>query len=156
MADITVDIVISLVSYKSWLVTSYISTTIVNKEGQPLISENELGPDQEDFFNSYIDEAARDLLKLFLSRQGDVTGTPFEQTATDIYYRFKEGEPVLTSSLKDAIVEALEEDVKNSLFTYVTIKWLEFKGNVNHAGLLNNKLNQFKNDILGSLYRLHD
>jgi hypothetical protein len=80
MADVTVDITISLVSYKAWLTTSYIATTLVGEGGIPLIVNNELGPDQEDAFSVLIDEAANEVLKLFVSRQGNAEGVPFEKT----------------------------------------------------------------------------
>ena len=51
MADVTVNIAISLVSYKSWLTTSYIATALASDNGTPLIVNNEFGPDQEDAFS---------------------------------------------------------------------------------------------------------
>lgn len=154
MADVTVNITISLVSYKTWLTTSYISTTLVSEGGTPLIVNNEFGPDQEDAFTSFIDEAAREVLKVFLSRQGNVSGVPFEKTATDLFYRFKEEEPVLPQAI--AIKSALTEDVKNALFTYVTYLWLKIKKNEDQATNALERYHKLTRNIDVHLYKLHD
>ena len=81
MADVTVDITISLVSYKAWLTTSYIANSLIGGDGTPLIVSNEMGPDQEDAFTNFIDEATIEVLKVFSTRMGDVTGTAFEKNS---------------------------------------------------------------------------
>lgn len=154
MADVTIDITISLVSYKAWLTTSYISTSLVGGDGTPLIVTNELGPDQEDAFVSFFDEAAREVLKVFLSRQGDAAGTPFEKTATNAIYRFKEETPVLPQAT--AIKDSLTEDVKNALFTYVTYLWLNLKKNNEQAMVIFSRYQKLTKDIDINLYKLHD
>lgn len=154
MADVTVDITISLVSYKAWLTTSYIATTIVGESGIPLIVNNELGPDQEDFFSVFMDEAANEVLKLFVSRQGNAAGVPFEKTSTNIKYRFKEETPVLTQAA--SIKSILNEQVKNALFAYVTFLWLTMKKNDNQAAFMLARFQQLSEDILGNIHRLHD
>ena len=154
MADVTVDITISLVSYKTWLTTSYIASALVGEGGTPLIVNNELGPDQEDAFTVMMDEAAREVLKLFVSRQGNVAGTPFEKTTTNVKYRFKEETPVLPQAA--AIKEALTEDVKNALFAYVTFLWMTMKKNGDQAAIMMAKYQQLSEDILGHIHRLHD
>lgn len=154
MADVTVDITISLVSYKSWLTTSYIATTLVGASGSPLISNNELGPDQEDAFASFMDEATREVLKVFLSRQGDVTGTPFEKTDTHAIYKFKEEMPVLPQAA--SIKESLNEDIKNALFAYVTFLWLKIKKNEEQALYVIDRYQKLTKNIDNHLYKLHD
>lgn len=154
MAVVAIDITISLVSYKSWLTTSYISTVLVGDAGVPLISNNELGPDQEDAFSNFFDEAAREVLKIFLSRQGNVEAVPFELSATNAIYRFNEEVPVLPQS--DAIKNALTEDVKNALFTYVTYLWLKIKKNGEHAGYVAERYEKLAKNIDNHLYKLHD
>jgi len=154
MADVTVDIKISLVSYKAWLTTSYIATTLVGEGGIPLIVNNELGPDQEDAFSVLIDEAANEVLKLFVSRQGNAEGVPFEKTSTNIKYRFKEVTPVLTQA--SSIKSILNEQVKNALFSYVTFLWLTMKKNDDQASFILAKYQQLTEDILGNIHRLHD
>lgn len=154
MADVTVNIAINLVSYKSWLTTSYIATSLVSEGGTPLIINNEFGPDQEDAFTSYIDEAAREVLKVFLSRQGDVSGVPFEKSSTNVIYRFKEETPVLPQAI--AIKSALSEDVKNALFTYVTFLWLNIKKNEKQAAYVAERYQKLTKNIDNHLYKLHD
>lgn len=154
MADITIQIEVSAVKYKSWLNTSYIGLGIVSEDGTPLIRTNELGPDQEDAFKTFIDEAAREVEKAFISRQGDVEGIPFEYDGIDIIYRFHKGEPILAHS--DAIEKTINEDVLNALFVYVTMMWFKTKGNVEQAQLMMDKYFKLVGSIMGNLYRLHD
>ena len=154
MADVTVDITIGMVSYKAWLTTSYIATALVGDGGTPLIANNEMGPDQEDAFSSFIDEAAREVLKVFLSRQGDATGVPFEKTAANVIYRFNEAIPVLPQA--SAIKNTLTEDVKNALFTYVTFLWLNLKKNTEQAVIIFGRYQKLTKDIDINLYKLHD
>jgi hypothetical protein len=154
MADVTIDISISLVSYKAWLTTSYIATSLVGDGGTPLIANNELGPDQEDAFANFFDEAAREVLKVFLSRQGDAAGVPFEKTATNAIYRFAEAIPVLPQA--SAIKDSLTEDVKNALFAYVTYLWLNIKKNAAQAAIVYTRYQKLTKDIDINLYKLHD
>lgn len=154
MADVTVDITISLVSYKAWLATSYVASTMIGDGGSPLVVNNELGPDQEDAFTVFLDEAAREVLKLFISRQGNVSGIPFEKTSTNVKYRFKEETPVLPQA--SAIKDALNEQVKNALFSYVTFLWYTTKKNADQAQFVIARYQQLSEDILGNIHRLHD
>ncbi len=130
------------------------STSIVGEGGTPLIVNNELSPDQEDAFNNFVDEAAREVLKLFVSRQGNVAGTPFQKTTTDVTYRFKEETPVLPQA--SALKEALTEDVKNALFSYVTFLWLKIKKNNDQAQFVYDRYQKLAKDIDFNLYKLHD
>lgn len=154
MADVTVDIAISLVSYKAWLTSSYIASAMIGDGGTPLVVNNELGPDQEDAFAVLLDEAAREVSKLFVSRQGNVTGTPFEKTSTNVKYRFNEETPVLPQA--SAIKDTLTEQVKNALFSWVTFLWLTMKKNNELAAFILSRYQQLSNDIEVSLYKLHD
>lgn len=154
MADVTVDITIGLVSYKTWLTTSYIATSLVGGDGTPLIISNEMGPDQEDAFSVFIDEAAIEVLKLFTSRQGNVSGTPYTKSATNVIYLFKEETPLLPQAA--AIKATLNEDVKNALFAYVTFLWLKMKKNNDQAEFIYARYQQLTDSILGNIHRLHD
>lgn len=153
MSNVVITIKISAVSYQSWLRTSYIGMGLV-EGGVPLIATTELGPDQEDAFSNFIEESAREVLKLFLSRQGDVTGVPFEINTTNVIYQFDEGEPVLKQA--DAIKSALSEDVNNAIYTYITLLWFQLKGNSEQASWLAGVYSKLGSDINGNLYRLHD
>ena len=154
MADVVITIPVSDVSYTTWLRTSYIGKSLVTEDGTPLIQSTELGVDQEDAFANFMDEATREVLQLFISRQGDAAGTPFEYDGTDVTYRFNEATPVLNQA--DAIKSTLEEDVKNALFAYVTLIWFKQKGNDKQAAFMMDKFIKLTTTILGSLHRLHD
>lgn len=154
MADVTVDITISLVSYKAWLTTSYIATALVGGDGTPLITSNEMGPDQEDAFSIFMDEAAIEVLKLFTSRQGNVTGAPYTKNDTHVIYLFKEETPLLPQAA--AIKAILNEDVKNALFAYVTFLWLKMKKNNDQAEFIYARYQQLTKAIDINLYKLHD
>lgn len=153
MADITVNIAVSNVQYATWLRTSYIASAEVSDKGVPMIEQFELGPDQEDAFKNYMDEATREVAKLFSSRQGDAEGVPFEYDGTNVIYRFKEGTPALaqTTTLKSQ----LDEDVKNALFSYLSILWYTAK-NKDIASYYQAKFYNHSNTIEKNLYLLHD
>ena len=154
MADVVVNIVVSSVSYKAWLNTSYIGSGLLDANGKPLIKITELGNDQEDAFTEFMEEATRELLKIFLSRQGDVSGVPFEYDGVNAIYRFNEGVPLLPQAA--AIKNALYEDAKNALYTYVTILWFKVKFNEAQLTMLMDRYNKLTNNIENHLYRLHD
>jgi len=152
--DITVTIPVTAITYTAWLRTSYISSGLVDANGKSIVSSIEIGPDQKDAFNNFMDEAVREVLKVFLSRQGDVSGTPFEYNSTDVTYRVKEEEPILAQSA--AIKSALGEDVKNAIFVYVTYLWLKSKGDENNALFMMERYHKLTHNIDIHLYKLHD
>jgi hypothetical protein len=102
----------------------------------------------------YLLEAAKEALKLYVSRQGDATGTPFEVTATDIIYRFNEATPVLTqaAALKTRLLENTRDYIVYFMF------YLLYKTNGNNAKMIimKDKYAQLVEEITGDLYRLHD
>lgn len=154
MADVTVDILVNSVSYKTWLSSSYISMGMTGKDGQPLIVANELGMDQEDAFTNFMEEAVREVLKVFLSRQGDVAGVPFEYDGINAIYRFNEETPVLPQAA--AIKNALYEDTKNALFVYVSMLWFKMKENDKQVEYMLERYNKLTTNINIHLYKLHD
>lgn len=154
MADVVITIPVSAISYTSWLRTSYVASYLKADDGTPLIQTNELGPDQEDALADFMEEATREVLKLFLSRQGNAAGTPFEYDGTNAIYRFNEEVPVLPQA--SAIKDSLEEDVKNAIFTYVTMLWFKLKLNADQIELLVNRYEKVSNNIDRHLYKLHD
>lgn len=154
MADITITIAVSSVKYTTWLRTSYIGLSKISDKGLPMIDNTELGPDEEDALVNFMEEASREVEKLFITRQGDVNGVPFEYDGTNAIYRFNEEEPVLTQA--SAIKSALNEDVKNALFSYVTYLWFKLKGDVANTSLFLSKFQGLSSDIQNHLHRLHD
>ena len=154
MADVVVTIPVSDVSYQAWLRTSYIGASLVTDDGTPLVQNTELGIDQEDAFTNFMDEATREVLKIFLSRQGDAAGDAFEYDGTNAIYRFNEAAPVLNQAA--AIKNALDEDVKNALFVYVTLLWFKTKVNKDQIALMIERFEKLSNNIDTHLYKLHD
>ena len=154
MADVVVVIPVSSVQYTSWLRTSYIGRSIISDAGIPVIENTELGPDQEDALVNFLDEATREVAKIFISRQGDVNGIPFEYDGINATYRFNEEEPVLTQA--SSIKSTLNEDVKNAIYAWVTYLWFKLQGNADHASALMSKYRRLLIDIQGNIHRLHD
>lgn len=154
MADVVITISVSAISYTAWLRTSYIGRSLVTEAGVPLIQSTELGPDQKDALDDFMEESTREVLKLFLSRQGNAAGTPFEYDGTNAIYRFNEEIPVLPQA--SAIKDSLEEDVKNAIFTYVTMLWFKLKLNTDQITLLTDRYEKVSNNIDRHLYKLHD
>lgn len=153
MADVVVTVSIDAVSYKTWMNTSLVGmSNIVN--GIPMIESTEMGTDQEDAFNNYIDEACREVLKVFVSRQGDAGGTPFEKSTTFVIYRFSEEQPPLPHAA--SIKESLYEDVKNAIYTYITYMWFKIKKNEDMVEFLGARYNKLTENIDNHLYKLHD
>lgn len=154
MADVVITIPVSDVEYVSWLRTSYIASNIKDGEGNPMVISNEIGPDQIDVFTNLIKDASIEVLKLFSSRQGDAVGVPYEFDGNNITYRFNEATPVLPQAV--GLKAILEDDVRNALYTYVTIKWFEYKTNADQVAILNGIFEKLSNNIHDNLYRLHD
>lgn len=154
MADVVVSISVSSVQYTSWLRTSYIALSQVSEDGMPMIEQFELGPDQKDAFDNFMDESTREVSKLFSSRQGDATGIPFSYDGATVAYRFNEGEPVLTQA--DALKSQLGEDVKNAIYSYVSVLWFNTKGKEKLEGYFRGKYEKLARNIDRNLYLLHD
>lgn len=152
--DVTINISLSDVSYKSWLHTSYVGKTIAGKDGASLIETIELGIDQEDIFTEFINQAAFDINKMLSTRQGDAEGVPFEKTSTDVTYRFLERVPYLKHSA--TIKSILADDIKEALFTYVTALWFNSKSMTDNYAFMQGRYEVLKSSITSSLYLLHD
>lgn len=152
--DITINIPVTSISYTTWLRTSYIGFGLVDDSGKSLVASIEIGPDQKDFFQEIMAQATREVLKSFVSRQGDVNGVPFLYDGANVIYRFNEGEPVLPQSA--ALVSELEQDVKNAIYTFVTMVWFRFKGNEKYSTLFLTEFSELQTSISGILHRLHD
>jgi len=152
--DIIVNIPVTAISYTTWLRTSYISFGLVDESGKSLVSTIEIGPDQKDFFQNIMEQATREVSKLFVTRQGDVNGVPFSFDGTNAIYRFNECEPVLPQA--SALKSELDEDVKNAIYSFVTMLWFRLKGNEKYSALLMSEFADLQISINSILYRLHD
>ena len=154
MSDVVINIPVSDVQYTTWLRTSYIGLSMVSEAGTPLVEQNELGTDQEDALINFLAEGTREVAKIFISRQGDVEGVPFEYDGSNAIYRFHEGEPVLPQA--SAIKSTLDEDVKNAIYAWVTYLWFKLKSNSDQVSGMMSKYQRIAMDIQGHIHRLHD
>ena len=154
MADVVTNIPVSSVQYTTWLRTSYIGMSMVSEAGTPQIDMTALGTDQEDALNNFLDEAVREVAKLFTSRQGDAEGTPFEYDGSNAIYRFLETEPLIPQAA--SVKSQLSQDVQNAIYAWVTYLWFKLKGNGDHTAAMLDKYQRLATDIQGHLYRLHD
>ena len=154
MADVVVSIPVSDVQYTTWLRTSYVGSGLTSEAGTPMIEDFEFGPDQEDALKNYLDESTREVSKLFTMRQGDVNGVPFEYDGTTAIYRFNEGEPVLPHAA--ALKSQLDEDVKNAIYSHLSILWFNAKDKDDMEKYFRGKYEKIASNIERNLYLLHD
>lgn len=154
MADVVVTIPVSDVQYTTWLRTSYISSGLTSEAGTPMIENTEFGPDQIDALKNFLEEATREVSKLFVSRQGDVNGVPFEYDGTNATYRFNEGEPVLPQAV--SLKSQLTEDVRNAIYSFISILWFNAKNNDTMEKYFRAKYEGIAKKIDRTLYLLHD
>lgn len=154
MADVTVTIAVSDVSYSAWIRTSYLAMSQPSQDGKPLIDLLELGKDERDIFNEFASEAAKDVLKLFAQRQDNVTGTPFSIDVNgNIVYRFSENTPALPNAT--TLKTMLNEYAKQAIYSYIAFLWLGMK-KIDYAEIVYSKYIMFCEEIKGILYLLHD
>lgn len=154
MADVSIIIPISDIQYTTWLRTSYIGASIVSEGEASMVESIELGIDQGDALSNFLTESTREVLKIFTSRQGDVTGTSFEQSSTEVIYRYHELEPTLPQAA--SLKSTLNEDVKNAIFVYVTFLWFQFQGNEKQSAYMMGRYENLISNIDRHLHKLHD
>ena len=99
-------------------------------------------------------EAAKEVLRCFISRQGDAVGIPYEVSATTVTYRFSEGIPVLTQAA--AIKTRLTENTRDAIVYFIMAALYKTDGNINKLTLMQAKCIELINELTGDLYRLHD
>lgn len=153
--DLTITIDVSDISYNAWLRTSYAGLSIVDKEGIPKIEAIELGIDQRDAFNSFVKEASLKVLKLFMTRQGDVVGLPYEFSTTEITYRFLEGVPAFSVNKTSSLMTQLKETVGDAIYSYISALWYLSKG-LDISKFYFDKYSGLSGDIERGLINLHD
>lgn len=142
----------------TWLRSSYMALSQISDSGIPMIEKLEFGPDQKDAFDNFLEEAVIDVSKLFSSRQGDANGTPFEikalQYDKQIIYRFNESLPELNQA--SVLKSQLSEDVKDAIYSYISILWFNTKGLTKIVDFFTIKYNKISESIERNLYLLHD
>ena len=146
--DVTTTIEFSSVKWIAWIQSSHVATA----DGKLLTVE--IGPDQEDVFMNLMGEACQQVLRVFSGRQGDVGGVPYEKSETQVTYRFREEEPVLTQA--ESIKTALAKDVEVALYSFVASNFFALKKNDEMSTYFISKFDNAIINIDNHLYRLHD
>lgn len=107
----------------------------------------------------FLIEAAKEVLKAYLSRQGDVTGQGYEFDLADsgnIIYRFSEGAPVLSANQSAAIETRLQDNTRDAIIYYVLVSLYRTDGNTPKMQEAQLKTLNLIDELSGDLYRLHD
>lgn len=130
--------------------------------------------------SDFTKEAAKEVLKAYLSRQGDVTGLAYEYDRIttpsvpadpdavppvvevievrtgNVVYRFAENTTPLATKQSDAIVDRLANNTRDAIVYYVLVSLYRTDGNqVKEAEVLTKALSLI-DELSGDLYRLHD
>jgi hypothetical protein len=109
--------------------------------------------------SDFTKEAAKEVLKAYVSRQGDVTGAGFEYDLADsgnIIYRFSENTVPLAANQTAAITDRLQDNTEDALIYYVMVSLYRTDGNqAKQKEYLFKALNLI-DELSGDLYRLHD
>lgn len=156
MADVVITVDISDVFKSVARRTSFISETDTfysqkNTEQKQL---SQLHGESDRITSDLMDEAAKEILKSYISRQGDAIGVPFEKTSTSIIYRFSEASPALTQAA--AIKSRLQNNTKDAIIYYILSALYKMDGNENKLVEMQAKCAELINELSGDLYRLHD
>lgn len=130
--------------------------------------------------SDFVKEAAKEVLKAYLSRQGDVTGIAFEydrvsaeavvddpladppvvgspeERTGDIIYRFSENSSPLNENQTNAIVTRLTNNTRDAIVYYVLVSLYRTDGNQKKEAELLAKALSLIDELSGDLYRLHD
>lgn len=162
MADITIEIQIASVfkevARRSSLATEtdqyYINSGTETKQYSQLHGEGDR------ITTDYTKEAAKEVLKAFISRQGDVTGIAFEYDSVanpgKIIYRFSENTDPLSTNQTNAIENRLLNNTEDAIIYYVLISLYRTDGNYNKEKLMVLKTGELIDILSGDLHRLHD
>ena len=108
----------------------------------------------------FVKEAAKEVLKAYITRQGDladtVEGFEFDNvTDNEITYRFMSDDDIGTSQY-NAIKERLTDNTKDAIIYYVLASLYRTDGNANKEQIVLGKAYELIDMLTGDLYRLHD
>lgn len=109
--------------------------------------------------SDFLKEASKEVLKAYVSRQGDVTGAAFEYdlvSSGNIIYRFAESSVPLETNQTAALTTRLQNNTKDALVYYVLVSLYRTDGNVNKEVEMLKKALELIDNLTGDLYRLHD
>lgn len=161
MADITVTLGLSdiyrEVARRSAVVTAtdpfYVSKSETDKQKSQLQGEGDR------ITRNFVEEGAKETLKVYVSRQGDVSGVAYEfdlADSGDIVYRFAENDDPLPTNQTSAITSRLTDNTKDAIIYYTLYSLYRTDGNSKKMEEMYAKVLELVNLITGDLYRLHD
>lgn len=108
----------------------------------------------------FVKEAAKEVLKSYISRQGDAIGFGFEFDSSNnpgqIIYRFSESTDPLPQNQTVAITSRLIDNTKDAIIYYVLVSLYRTDGNQAKEGALTQKALELIDILSGDLHRLHD
>lgn len=161
MADITITVPISdifrEVSRRSAIISStdsfYAKKTTEEKQYSQLQGEGDR------ITSDFTKEAAKEVLKTYISRQGDVTGVAYEYdlaSSGNIVYRFAENDDPLPTNQTAAITSRLTDNTKDALIYFILVSLYRSDGNINKEKEMLAKYLELIDILSGDLHRLHD
>lgn len=104
----------------------------------------------------FVKEAAKEVLKAYVSRQGDVEAEPYIFDTTEGYVRYSFSECTPALKQRDAIVKRLTDNTKHAIVYYVLVSLYRTDGNAAKEERSLIKAQQLIDELSGDLYRLHD
>lgn len=161
MADITITVPIATVFKEVARRTSVATETdpFYSKSTTEQKQYSQLHGEGDRITSDFTKEAAKEVLKAYLSRQGDVVGAGFEYDLADsgnIVYRFLENTVPLSTNQTAAITSRLRDNTEDAIIYYVLAELYKTDGNVNKQKDMLFKAIELIDIISGDLYRLHD
>lgn len=108
---------------------------------------------------NFIQEASKEVLKVYKSRQGDVTAAGYEfdlAGSGNIIYRFAESASPLETNQTAAITTNLQDNTEDAIIYYGLLSLYRTDGNGNKYAACQVKCDNLIGELSGDLYRLHD
>jgi len=161
MADITITVPIANVFKEVARRTSVATETdpfYANKSTEDK-QYSQLHGEGDRITSDFTKEASKEVLKAFISRQGDVAGVAFEYdlaSSGNIVYRFAESDDPLPSNQTAAITNRLQSNTEDAIIYYVLVSLYRTDGNVPKEQLMMQKALELIDLLSGDLHRLHD
>lgn len=154
MADITISVLIADVQSLVRRDTSKNTQIAAYYKDKDTVEKQDGQLQDERLFYDMLTDSSNTVLNLFISRQGDVDGVPYEKTDTEIIYRFNEGLPVLTSA--PSITSRLTEAVKYAIYNQIIILFSKATGDASKVKTSTDNYINLSAQIESALYFLHD
>ena len=161
MADITITVSIADV-FKEVARRSSIATEtdpFYSNKGTEGKQYSQLHGEGDRITSDFTKEAAKEVLKAYISRQGDVAGVAFEYdlaSSGNIVYRFAENSDPLPTNQTASITERLKDNTEDAIIYYVLVSLYRTDGNVPKEEQTRIKALELIDLLSGDLHRLHD